>query len=136
MKDVHLYTPQVGEPINRRYLLRLEEDATHQHDPGIGVVSRTMAIQPAPPTLEKFKLYLCTLDADLLPGASAAATLRTGPTLDDTGGSITVTDMADAITAAKKIDSGEDCWVFRDDDLELAKDEYVFLIPLACESDQ
>jgi hypothetical protein len=82
------------------------------------------------------KIYTCTLTADLLPGSSAGATLLIGALKNETGSVITVYDVPTAITAAKKIASGTKCRIFKDHDMDLADDEYVLLIPFACEVDQ
>jgi hypothetical protein len=81
-------------------------------------------------------IFTCSLTADLLPGATAAATLLTGTAKTTNGGAITVKDIPASITSGKKIASGTTCRVFKDLDMDLAADEYAFLLPLSCEVDQ
>ena len=80
-------------------------------------------------------IFTCVLTADLLPGATATATLLTGTAKTTNGGAITVKDIPAAITTGKKIANGTKCRVFKDLDMALAADEYAFLLPFACEVD-
>lgn len=80
-----------------------------------------------------FRIYTCELSADLLPGSNATARLLIGTNKGTYGATITVYDTPSSITAGKKIASGTKCRVFKDHDMTLADDEYVLLIPFACE---
>lgn len=135
MKDLHLRTPAVGQRIPRTYLQRIEENASNVLVPDLGMTGRTLSAQ-VPTQPSTFKIYTCSLTADLLPGSSAAATLLIGANKATTGDAIIVKDVPTSITAGKKIAIGVTCRIFKDHDMTLAADEYAFLSPLTCETDQ
>jgi hypothetical protein len=58
-----------------------------------------------------------------------------GTTKTTDGVAIVVKDIPPSITTGKMIASGTICRVFKDPDIGLAKDEYAFLLPFACEVD-
>ena len=139
MRDLHLTTPQVGDRISRRYLQGIEALAGHNHDPGVGLVTRHTAIQPPPESTAAAAgqvIFTCQLTAHLNSGSNATATLLTGTAKTTNGGTITVYDTPASITAGYKIANTTKCRVFKDTDMDLAADEYVLLVPFACETAQ
>jgi hypothetical protein len=136
MRDLYLRTPSVGERISQTYLRSIEKMAANSPSPGIGTVGRWLSATASGYPASTFKIYTCSLTADLLPGSSASATLLTGTSKTTNGGSITVYDTPSSITAGKKIASGVKCRIFKDHDMILSEDEYVFLLPFSCEVDQ
>lgn len=83
-----------------------------------------------------YRIYTCELTENLLPGDTATATLRIGTTKTTDGDSIIVFDTPTSITAGKMIAEGTVCRVFKDPDMNLAANEYAFLLPFTCEVDQ
>jgi len=136
MRDIHLIPPEIGQRVSRGYLTGLQELASHDHDPGLGIVTRNGVVVAPDETSAAFRIYTCQLTADLLPGSTATAILLVGPTKSATGDTITVYDTPTSITTAKKIANGTKCRVFKDHDMDLSADEYVLLIPFTCEADQ
>ena len=86
--------------------------------------------------LSGLQSFTCELTEDLLPGDSASAILLIGPAKNENGGIITVFDIPTSITTGKMIANGVTCRIFKDPDVDLAEDEYVFLLPFMCETDQ
>ncbi|MFA5376322.1 MAG: hypothetical protein WC455_11310 [Dehalococcoidia bacterium] len=86
--------------------------------------------------LSGLQIFTCELTENLLPGDSASAILLIGPAKNENGEIITVFDIPTSITTGKMIANGVTCRIIKDPDVSLAADEYVFLLPFACETNQ
>lgn len=132
MRDLSLQPPQVGERVSRRYLERLQALAGHNHDPGVGMVTRGMAIQPPPEAPILFDILPARLEADLVSGGYANATLLTGSSRTTDGDVVEVHDTPTFITAGKQLPEDALIRIYYDS----VVGEYVLLTSSVCQEDQ